>query len=186
MNSKSLKRCNFRNSNWTQSCEVRCHPHPPLLNRQLVPSILFSLQSPVQCSKSYYSMPSGLSHYWTMSAPPIIKISCTLNLESRNREWTLGEDRTRYWFLPFQKGLVNSLNHLIGRSTKSTLFPVSAKFAIAKQHLENWKLKASKEQARHVKQDTSALWQAPGVDGFVSTLFTIQVLMLAVCQVKSG
>ena len=26
MNSKSLKRCNFRNSNWTQSCEVRCHP----------------------------------------------------------------------------------------------------------------------------------------------------------------
>ena len=28
MNSKSLKRCNFRNSNWTQSCEVRYHPPP--------------------------------------------------------------------------------------------------------------------------------------------------------------
>ena len=40
--------------------------------------------------------------------------------------------------------------------------------------------------ALHVKQKTSALWQAPGVDGFLSTSFTIQELMLAIRQLKSG
>ena len=40
--------------------------------------------------------------------------------------------------------------------------------------------------ALHVKQETSALWQAPGVDGFLSTPFTIQELMLAIRQLKSG
>ena len=59
--------------------------------------------------------------------------------------------------------------------------------AIAKQLLENGKFKeASKEHARYVKQETSALWQAPGVDGFLSTPFTIQELTLAVRQLKSG
>ena len=59
--------------------------------------------------------------------------------------------------------------------------------AIAKQLLENGKFKdASKEQALHVKQETSALWQAPGVDGFLSTLFTIQELTLAARQLKGG
>ena len=60
-------------------------------------------------------------------------------------------------------------------------------YAIAKQLLENGKFKdASKEHALHVKQETFALWQAPGVDGFLSTPFTIQELMLAVRQLKSG
>ena len=59
--------------------------------------------------------------------------------------------------------------------------------AIAKQLLENGKFKeASKEHARHVKQETSALWQDPGVDGFLSTPFTNQELMLVVRQLKSG
>ena len=40
--------------------------------------------------------------------------------------------------------------------------------------------------ALHVKQETSALWQAPGVDGFLSTPSTIQELMLAIHQIKSG
>ena len=40
--------------------------------------------------------------------------------------------------------------------------------------------------ALHVKQETSALWQAPGVDGFLSTPFTSQELMLAIRQIKSG
>ena len=40
--------------------------------------------------------------------------------------------------------------------------------------------------ALHVKQETSALWQAPGVDGFLSTPFTSLELMLAIRQIKSG
>ena len=40
--------------------------------------------------------------------------------------------------------------------------------------------------ALDVKQETYALWQAPGVDGFLSTPFTIQELMLAIHQLKSG
>ena len=79
-----------------------------------------------------------------------------------------------------------TFNRLTGRSAKPTRCPVSAN-AIAKQLLENGKFKdASKEHALHVKQETSALWRAPGVDGFLSTPFTIQELMLAVRQLKSG
>ena len=36
------------------------------------------------------------------------------------------------------------------------------------------------------KQETSALWQVAGVDGFLSTPFTIQELMLAIRQLKIG
>ena len=65
-----------------------------------------------------------------------------------------------------------TFNRLTGRSAKPTRCPVSAN-AIAKQLLENGKFKdASKEHALHVKQETSALWRAPGVDGFLSTPFT--------------
>ena len=79
-----------------------------------------------------------------------------------------------------------TFNRLTGRSVKRTRCPVYAN-SIAKQLLDNGKFKdASKEHALHVKQEISALWQAPGVDGFLSSPFTIQELMLAIRQLKSG
>ena len=53
-------------------------------------------------------------------------------------------------------------------------------------HVPLHKQNDCKEHALHVKQETSALWQAPGVDGFLSTPFTIQEFKLAIRQLKSG
>ena len=65
--------------------------------------------------------------------------------------------------------------------------PSVCKCHCKKKILGNGKFKdVSKEHALHVKQETSALLQAPGVDESLSTPLTNQELVLAFHQLKSG
>ena len=57
----------------------------------------------------------------------------------------------------------------------------------AKQLLSNGRFKnGNKEHALAVKQETSALWQAPGVDWFLSGPFSTEELTFAISRLKSG
>ena len=61
--------------------------------------------------------------------------------------------------------------------------------SLAKQLLSNGRFTdCNKEHALAVKQETSALWQAPGVDGFLSGPFSTEELTFsfAINQLKSG
>ncbi len=61
--------------------------------------------------------------------------------------------------------------------------------SLAKQLLSNGRFKnGNKEHALAVKQETSALWQAPGVDWFLSGPFSTEELTFsfAINQLKSG
>ena len=69
----------------------------------------------------------------------------------------------------------------------STIFLHGSKLLIINTTLNtNYSLDLKWYHGDYVKQETSALWQAPGVDGFLSTPFIIQEFTLAIRQLKSG
>ena len=79
-----------------------------------------------------------------------------------------------------------TLNRLTGRSSKPKKCPVTAN-SIAEQLLENGRFKdADKDHNRHIKQETSKLWQAPGVDGHLSSPFSPDEIASAIKHLKSG
>ena len=59
--------------------------------------------------------------------------------------------------------------------------------SIAEQLLSSGRFKnANKDHARSIKQETSKLWQAQGVDGHLSAPFSAAELSAAISQLKSG
>ena len=82
-----------------------------------------------------------------------------------------------------------TLKRLTGSSTKPTICPVSAN-SIAEQLVNNGRFKdcdkAHKAHTRSVKQETTNLWQAPGVDGLLSAPFSQEEIANAIALLKSG
>ena len=79
-----------------------------------------------------------------------------------------------------------TLKRLTGNSTKPRTCPVSAN-SIAEQLVSNGRFKdCDKAHTRSVKQETTNLWQAPGVDGWLSAPFSQEELANALALLRSG
>ena len=204
--SKPVKRWNFRKADWTRFKDLvdqGVNSLPPASSCDLNHSYSSLCDLLIRAAKA--TIPRGFRKRYI----PLWDVECSDHYNDFLRAEPGGEEaainasaltacldrkRRECWdetvqgidFTHSSRQAWKTFNRLTGRSSKPTQCPVSAN-SIAKQLLDSGKFRnASKEHARHVKQETSALWQAPGVDGFLSTPFSIGELTFALRQLKSG
>ena len=202
---KPVKRWNFRKANWDQFTNLvdsgtDSLPTPISSNLDNAYSALCKLL--IRSAKS--TIPRGFRHCYIptwveecdahynefLNAEPgeeaatkALQLTNCLDKKRRERweETVQGIDFTHSSRLAWK-----TLKRLTRRSSKPTQCPVTAN-SIAEHLLTNGRFKdANKDYTRSIKQETTKLWHAPGVDGSLSAPFSAEELSPAILQLKSG